>query len=268
MPHWDNLFKRFHKPVGWEEYRDIAIICLAIAITTGTGLFLIWSITYFGSARFIQGAVGCAMLWAIAYLSLGFLIGFLFGIPRVIQPGTGAKESVPANVNKASAYSQQVNTNLEQISDWLTKIIVGLGLVELQSLPDLLRKASSWIAQGLSNGADAGSVVQATSLATSIILFFSVVGFLAGYLITRLFFAGAFGRADSQEILKSTFHKQDSTNQIRMFWMPSGLPNPMNEKMLLEWLSRNKIDVSLASFINGAKFEVQRNKMIQDLNIS
>jgi hypothetical protein len=49
-----------------------------------------------------------------------------------------------------SGLSTRVNTNLEQISDWLTKIIVGLGLVQLRSVPDYLYKASVWMAQSFS----------------------------------------------------------------------------------------------------------------------
>lgn len=64
------------------------------------------------------------LLLALASVMVGVLVGFLFGIPRALQnAGTGGAE--------AGWGRYSTNTNLEQISDWLTKILVGVGLVEL-----------------------------------------------------------------------------------------------------------------------------------------
>src|SRR5262245_31088533 len=65
------------------------------------------------------------MRWAIALWSAGVGLGFLFAIPRVLQ-GKGAPSPGPAAAASAAAasptvYEQRVNTNLEEISDWLTK---------------------------------------------------------------------------------------------------------------------------------------------------
>jgi hypothetical protein len=57
----------------------------------------------------------------------GGLLGFLFGIPRSLAGPEGAED-------KASAGAYRPNTNLEQISDWLTKILVGVGLVQFTTL--------------------------------------------------------------------------------------------------------------------------------------
>jgi tetratricopeptide (TPR) repeat protein len=79
-----------------------------------------------------------------------------------------------------------VNTNLEQISDWLTKILVGVGLTQLTELPTLLRVLGE-------------SVTVANSVAVTIglIVTFLICGFFAGYLLTRLFLAGAFQEAEN-----------------------------------------------------------------------
>jgi len=50
----------------------------------------------------------------------GSLVGFLFGVPQYRRPD----HSSTRNANSTTT----PNTNLEQISDWLTKIIVGVGL--------------------------------------------------------------------------------------------------------------------------------------------
>src|ERR1700730_13401118 len=65
-----------------------------------------------------------ATLCSSACMALGWAVGFLFGVPRV--------GSTPA--------STRINTNLEQISDWLTKILVGVGLTQLHKLPTALRR--------------------------------------------------------------------------------------------------------------------------------
>lgn len=136
------------------------------------------------------GTMLTATLWAIGWLSGGALVGFLFGIPRIIQPedivrADGTKPTAP----EASNYRQRVNTNLEQISDWLTKIIVGLGLIELRRLPGLLHRAAEYMTW-------TGCAVTCPPFAAAIVVTLSILGFFTGYLTTRMFLASAFGRAD------------------------------------------------------------------------
>src|SRR5579864_2469151 len=57
-------------------------------------------------------------MWCLSCLSIGAAVGFLFGIPKVLQ-GDGKILS-----GTAAAYRQRVNTNLEEISDWLTIMAV------------------------------------------------------------------------------------------------------------------------------------------------
>jgi CheY-like chemotaxis protein len=147
-----------------------------------------------------------ALLWALAWLAIGDIIGFLFGIPRVLQQpdvkppatppaaGTAAPPATPPT-DQDFSYRQEVNTNLEQISDWLTKIIVGIGLIELRRLPELLSRVSGFMAAGL------GATPQAQVLAAGIIIYFSILGFLSGYLLTRIYLSGAFRRADTGNVL-------------------------------------------------------------------
>lgn len=135
------------------------------------------------------GQISAAILWALACLAIGSLVGFLFGIPRVLQAESLNLNAPPGGqAGGASTYSLKVNTNLEQISDWLTKIFVGLGLVQLQRVPDHLRRASEFIAWGLAP--------DSKFFAGGLILYFSVLGFLGFYLLTRLYIAGALLRAE------------------------------------------------------------------------
>jgi tetratricopeptide (TPR) repeat protein len=83
---------------------------------------------------------------------------------------------------------------LVDISDWLTKIIVGVGLVELHSIPGKLGELSYYLASGLqpapcagcASGAECLFIGQAVGLA--ILIFYSTLGFLLGYVWTMIYF--------------------------------------------------------------------------------
>ncbi len=100
----------------------------------------------------------------------------------------------------------RANTNMEEISDWLTKLLVGAGLVDLKAVPGRVEAASKYVAASMTiSYSRPESALE--SIAASIIIFFVVEGFIGGYLITRVFFQIAFLRSD--EILKHTGTAQD-----------------------------------------------------------
>ncbi|MDX2003100.1 MAG: pYEATS domain-containing protein [Chitinophagales bacterium] len=113
------------------------------------------------------------MFVCAAALTSGGLVGFLFGIPRILQKGDGNSDG------NGNGFLQ--NTNLEQISDWLTKILVGVSLVEIKPLLASLDRLVAGCASGL-------LMLYATAYATSyaLIVLFSMCGFLFGYLWTRV----------------------------------------------------------------------------------
>jgi len=123
---------------------------------------------------------------------VGVMVGFLFGIPRTLQSEqAGSKADTEADAaTPQQGYAQRVNTNLEQISDWLTKILVGLGLTQLGNVPARLGEAAAYVASGMPDQRGA------TVFAGGMIVYFSIVGFIGGYLFTRLFLARLFWAAD------------------------------------------------------------------------
>lgn len=146
-------------------------------------------------------AVGPLLLWAMACLSVGATVGFLFGIPRSgggIARHNGASNPARQDL-KAGAVEPEVeagrpNTNLEEVSDWLTKILVGLSLVNLNEIEQRVSLISHKAAASLSATPSSVDI----SAATALVIGFPVVGFLCGYLYTRLFLQGAFIRSNSQ----------------------------------------------------------------------
>jgi hypothetical protein len=123
-------------------------------------------------------AVG-AIVFAAA-LAVGALVGFLFGIPRRLQRETA---------DPTAAGSLVVNTNLEQISDWLTKIIVGVGLVEIGKIAGGLDSVAESVALGGRGSAD--------SFALGLIVFSLVDGFLLAYVWTRVELSSQLALADA-----------------------------------------------------------------------
>ncbi|MBB5368424.1 MULTISPECIES: response regulator [unclassified Janthinobacterium] len=168
-----------------------------------------------------------ALLWSLGFCVSGMLLGFLFGIPRTLPSGTvnvappeaHANDGAPAaSTSIASGNTSntlflgtptpmEINSNLVEVSDWLTKIIVGVGLIELKSLPATARGVAAFIAPSLGVDAPTGMAVVG-----GIMLFFSVHGFLIGYLLTRIYLSIIIKRADS--IVKNESVRLESGKEI------------------------------------------------------
>ncbi|MEU6231617.1 hypothetical protein [Kitasatospora sp. NPDC047058] len=127
-------------------------------------------------------ALGGGLVVAAAAVVLGGALGFLFGVPRVRGAGAGAGGEPHG--------SYAPNTNLEQVSDWLTKVLLGVGLTQLGSLGDRLHRLGSALAPALGGGEGA------EPFAAALVLYFLVSGFLAGWLVTRLMLPQVLSDAD------------------------------------------------------------------------
>ena len=131
-------------------------------------------------------------LLALAAASVGSMIGFLFGLPRSARTDSTV---APAPVAQGSSASPQAgyrpNSNLEDISDWLTKILVGLGLTQIGSIPSIFKSLMDLMAVVLGTGSDASAI------AGSVIVGYLVLGFLATYLWARTRLSRAFELGDA-----------------------------------------------------------------------
>ena len=134
--------------------------------------------------------VGIAIGGASILTDLTF--GFIFCYPRV-------KRGDVANAAQ-SANEIADNSSLADISDWLTKIIVGVGLVELYKLPSFLHHLSIILAPGLVS--DGGSLAAAQVFGLALLLYFFPLGFMFGYIWTRFWYQEALKK------LLSTIQKQ------------------------------------------------------------
>ncbi|XVU30145.1 hypothetical protein ACQPZJ_24565 [Actinoplanes sp. CA-054009] len=137
------------------------------------------------SRFFLVAGVGSMV--AAAAFTVGGLVGFLFGIPRA-----GAAEEPAASELTPRRIGYRVNTNLEQISDWLTKILVGVGLIQLSQIIEAGRRLAIGVAAAMGGGEGAIGV------ASGLLAYFLGNGFLGGYYLTRTTITTVFAVSDVQ----------------------------------------------------------------------
>jgi hypothetical protein len=185
--------------------------------------------------------IGVGILTAIAALVTGCLLGFLFGIPRVVSSGelrlnkdaptevvqtqtsdttvttatippssalatavSAASEQPPPEIGNGDPHGGgdagptgarkppspfEPSTNLSEVSDWLTKLLLGAGLVELTHLGKPLGRLINAVALGMGQ-TTAGSRPDSTAqvMGGSLLITYFVLGFLDGYVVTTLWY--------------------------------------------------------------------------------
>jgi len=139
--------------------------------------------------------IGTGLFLAGAATLTGSIVGFLFGVPRKNLEKDGTPDTANNN-DKRPLY--QPNTNLEQISDWLTKMIVGVGLVEIHKIIHLFGQIGAFCGPAF-GASPAGEII-----AVSICVHYLLVGFIQGFLLAYLWLPGAFARASkhAEDLLK------------------------------------------------------------------
>ena len=149
--------------------------------------------------------VGLALAAGCASVMVGAGFGFLFGIPRTLQSSAATrpkevKDTAPEDDQNARGAGVAGNTNLERVSDWLTGMLVGAGLVELERLKYLFLKLVDALARGFSGGSTREPFAYA--LALCLVPYFLVSGFLVGYILTRRYLPRTFLSAemDAQQL--------------------------------------------------------------------
>jgi len=152
-----------------------------------------------------RGILASSLFTSMAALAIGIFIGFIFGVPRQAQVDS---------INNGTFSS---NTNLEQISDWLTKILVGITLTQISEIPSKIYILGEALRPSL-GGDDTAGIIGITYC-----IFFVTVGFLMGYLWTRIYFRQMLEKAESQagSISINTFKEYQS---LKDEYMDTGVP--------------------------------------------
>jgi hypothetical protein len=173
------------------------LLAMAILASFGGLLILLYSLRFWASGQVFR-IFGVGMLVAGAAMLSGFLLGFIFAIPRMGGLRARTTTADPNGPEVLDSHdrrtSPQPNDNLVEISDWLTKIIVGVGLIELHTIPAKLGALSYYLAPGLQPAPCAGGVacaepiISGQSAGLAIIIFYFCLGFLLGCVWTMVFF--------------------------------------------------------------------------------
>jgi tetratricopeptide (TPR) repeat protein len=144
------------------QYTDIVVGGIAI----GVGIVIV----------LFSNNVPITLAASFSAYSVGGLIGFLFALPR--------KNRDKEDLNQSQKSEYLSNTNLEEVSDWLTKMLIGVGLTQLIYVPKYLKILSEYV---LTNPA---------AFFLLIIVYFLIVGFGSIYLWTRIYLKPKFEAVD------------------------------------------------------------------------
>jgi|HubBroStandDraft_6_1064221.scaffolds.fasta_scaffold25380_2 hypothetical protein len=172
---------------------EYALMFLVVGLVVGWVLILAFAI----AAPSHLSVFGVGSMVAAASTLIGAFLGFLFGVPRTLQETGNEDKGSDKTANrdqKQSAY--RPNTNLEQISDWLTKVLLGAGLTQISSIRVSIRNLGTTLAPGF------GGMENASAFAIVTVMYYLFDGFLIGYLWTRLYLAGAMVEADVETLTR------------------------------------------------------------------
>ncbi len=166
---------------------DILILIQVLAVA-GCGLIVLYALR-FGPTGEVLRIAGVGVLVGAAALAAGVLTGFIFGIPREGSPKKSGDQDSATSDGQTNPITS--NSNLVEISDWLTKIIVGVSLVELNKIPTKLGALSYYVGRSLQPAQCCGApacadlILSGQSVALAVMVFYFALGFLWGYIWTR-----------------------------------------------------------------------------------
>jgi hypothetical protein len=161
-----------------------------LAALAGIIALVVWAWGLSGSAKAdaapsFNVILGANLLVGIAAAAAGAVFGFIFGIPRTLNPADRAAVAAAASQDGGATHAvMTANTNLERISDWLTTLLIGATLVQIKDI-------AAWVAALGKDLLKTGASANDSLVPVIVILFFSLA-FLGVYLITRLYLTSAF----------------------------------------------------------------------------
>lgn len=176
--------RKYKRQSSIREY----LVGAPFAVPPFTAIWLfIYSIATPGK-HFLYFAVG--MIAGSASFLAACLVGFLFGIPRVVTSDT-----------RTAAKGQRLpSSNLAAVSDWLTKLLLGAVLVSLARLGSLAAKTNDHLASAL--GMSNSPTFSASITAASVLIVFGATGMLISYFATTSWYIDKlkkFGNGDFRE---------------------------------------------------------------------
>jgi Putative Ig domain len=131
--------------------------------------------------------LGVGLLTAFAAFLVGGLGGFLFGIPKLVSSG---------ELRLKTGTRLSPSTNLAEVSDWLTKLLLGAGLVQLTHLGAPIGGLIDDVAAGLSASSKPSEAAKV--MAGTILFGYVAIGLLDGYVMTTTLYQNWLARHTGQ----------------------------------------------------------------------
>lgn len=179
---------RARPPHWWERLLHIGnwLAFLALGVPL---LGAVWIISYaFATPGSHWTYLGVGMATALAAFLIGCLVGFLFGIPKVVSSGQARLSS------GSDAYTP--SSNLAEVSDWLTKLLLGAGLVQLTRLGAPIGHLVDTVAAGLTaSTVTSGPSPSAKVIAGAILIGYVAIGMLDSYVVTTVWYQNRLGKS-------------------------------------------------------------------------
>ena len=206
--------------------------------------------------------LGIVLLLALAASAFGALLGFLFGIPHALQQvaapssggaaGAASSSGQPQDPNTVKQLQYSQSTNLEQISDWITKIVVGVTLTQLTALPAKYKA----LAEMYPDAGTPGTVI-------AIVLYFQIAGFLSSWLLTRLRLLKQFVESDAAAAsVKLKYVAQLNSLDLAIAPDPgASVPIPADAQQAVDKLASQRLEdqKSVAELVAWAKARFAKN---------
>lgn len=130
----------------------------------------------------LAGGIGLGGIILFASAAAGGGLGFLFSVPRVLSVGEASAPDVKKRLQSTRLLGS--NTNLERISEWLTTMIVGVGLSQITSIGEHMQAFTNFL------------TIRSTPAVAAAGPFILIVGLVGGfvflYLYTRLYLSPLF----------------------------------------------------------------------------
>ena len=170
MTRKDSTGRRPGRRAGDKIQRGVMIMAITMLLgMVGVAVLLAYASDSWGAGVTI-------FLLFVASAAVGASLGFLFGLPRARVADLGTSDSPTAEPPTRVATFYLTNSNLIKVSDWLTTIVIGLGLVNLGKVVPGLQSLGRALHEPL--GATAYSGVVGISVL--------IVGVLASFVLTYL----------------------------------------------------------------------------------
>ena len=121
----------------------------------------------------------------------GGLLGLIFGVPKSNRRNTAPSSTIGADGTQATL-PYGGNSNLEEISDWLTKMIVGIALINWQGIGAALGRLKDQLTESLDTSF-------AGFMAMGLIGAYVGLGFTLGYVWSRIFLPRLLSNAERSD---------------------------------------------------------------------